>query len=244
MGSHQPRLPRRPRAIKASPGGGGAAFGVHPNGGVASLVPCIAELERYYAFASERWWENTLPPHVIVNLAARGQRQAPGWFGPYRWEVTGRAGARLHELMLAAEGGGRAPLEILQTLHVALVYLHCAERRIPAVHPRSGYHNLRFKREAEARGLRVERDGWRGWCRAAFTPEARALIQKEFRPDARKFSAFRVGDAPRARNKHRLWMCGCPIRARVAVPHFEALCKRCGQDFVLVEPGPRRGHLP
>jgi len=204
------------------------------------LVPCLAELERYYAFANRRWWGNALPRHVIINLAARGPRQTPGWFGPFRWELRGRAGSRLHELVLAAESAGADVLAVLATLHTAMVHLGC-EGTTQAVHPRSGYHGRRFRDEAQRRGLSAEKQGWRGWCQTRFPAATRRVIRKDFRPDRAKFAAFRLeAEGPGDPTRYRLWMCRpCRVRARVASDDFRATCDRCGRKFARVKK-PRR----
>jgi hypothetical protein len=117
-----------------------------------------------------------------------------------------------------------------------MVHLANAEAGLRDVHPSSGYHNRHFKREAEARGLLVKRDGHRGWCETRLAAGTQRLIQHDFRPDRRKFATFRPEEARApAPTKLRLWMCACPVRARIAVPDLDWTCNRCGTRIARVE---------
>jgi hypothetical protein len=144
------------------------------------------------------------------------------------------------EIVLAAEHLNHPPLEILHRLLIALVHLSNAQAGRRDDPPRRHYYTRAFKAEAEARGLRVEHDSWRGWARTILRPEARRRILEKFRPDAGVLAAGRPAAEPQGRPKRRPWQCACPVRhyvaARIAVRGW---CEVGGARYVLVEPQKR-----
>lgn len=163
---------------------------------------------------------------MVIVVAPGGRRKTPASFAPLRWQATRQPAHRPHEIALAAERLDLPPVEILHILLREMVHLANTEAGLRDHDPLRRYYNRLFRREAQVRGLEVQRDGRRGWGRTILSPEARRRIVEEFRPDPMRFAAFRPSeDRPKARNKHRLWECACPMKARVAVAHFRARCE-------------------
>jgi hypothetical protein len=207
---------------------------------LASLTPLIAELERFWDWANARLFGGQLPRRPIITVEPRRRRHGNGWFTAGCWRKTGTSSERPDEIVLAAEHLAEPPIEILHTLLRAMVSQANAQAGRRDVHPQGRYHTRHFKREAEGRGLRVERDGWRGWNRTILTPVTRRLILEEFRPEAAKFTAFRPALAlAGGKAKRHLWRCQCPIQFRR--PHLNILCRDCGALFERVERARRRG---
>ena len=204
--------------------------------------PLLAELERFYAWANAVFFAGCLYARVFINVAAKGFRKATGWFIPTRWQATADPAVRPHEIVLAAEHLNHPPLEILHSLLIAMVHLSNAQVGRRDYHPLRHYYSRAFKDEAEARGLRVERDGWRGWARTILLPSTRRRIVEDFRPDAGVFAAYRPEAEPKARPKRRPWECACPVRHYVAARiEVRGWCEVCGARYVLVEPQKRTG---
>ena len=95
---------------------------------------------------------------------------------------------------------------------------------------KGNYHNVEFRRKAKEYGLIIDHCG-----------------QTQYEPGSRFFSlmerhgvivpelALSTPPAKRAvaSPKLRLWMCGCPVRLRVAIPKLSARCLNCNQLFEL-----------
>jgi len=105
--------------------------------------------------------------------------------------------------------------------------------------PRSfafNYHNTQFREKAATLGLIVDR--WGNTCylpgnspffnllnEYGVTPPSLPPIEKQLSRMGRSGSS-----------KLKLWECGCPVKVRVAVPHFRARCLVCNSLFVKKDP--------
>jgi hypothetical protein len=97
---------------------------------------------------------------------------------------------------------------------------------------RSNYHNKQFRRKAADYGLLVSENGV-----TDYEPESpffdllrRHGVIVPRLPEPVRFQRRMES------SKLKLWMCGCPVRVRVAVPDFMARCEKCGNRFELVGP--------
>ena len=206
-----------------------------------SLRPLLAELERFYPWANQAFFAGRLSPDVMIVIAPGGRRDAPGAFAPERWQGTRQPGDRAHEIVLAAECLDLPPPEILHVVLREMIHLANAEDGRRDHDPERRYFNKHFRRQAEAVGLRVERDGRRGYGRTILCPESYRRIVEEFRPDPTAFSAFRPeAERPERPPKLRRGVCRCPRSAWTLSADPDAICKRCWADFTAVPPRKRR----
>ena len=95
---------------------------------------------------------------------------------------------------------------------------------------KGNYHNVEFRRKAKKYGLLIDHRGW-----TQYEPESLffSLLERHgvTVPDLELPAppAKRAAASP----KLRLWMCGCPVRLRVAIPKLSARCLNCNQLFEL-----------
>ncbi|MHB9080383.1 MAG: hypothetical protein ACYC3X_23155 [Pirellulaceae bacterium] len=94
---------------------------------------------------------------------------------------------------------------------------------------RSTYHNSEFRRKAAELGLLVSREGVTGYVpgSAFFSLLERYGVQVPFTAEP----IIRVQEERHGNSKLKLWVCGCPVRVRVAIKDFAAVCLRCGCRF-------------
>jgi len=96
--------------------------------------------------------------------------------------------------------------------------------------PSSGnYHNREFRLKASSLGLVIDKRGY-----TQYEPQSDFFrLLAEYNVTVPKLLGLQVTAKQPGRSKLKLWMCDCPIRVRVAVPHFDARCLRCGVKFKL-----------
>lgn len=136
----------------------------------------LEELYRAFDHFNNTFAENKLPK-VVITIQESGRRNAYGWFGNGFW--TDRlAGDSVPEINLSAEYLSRGPNGLLETLLHEMAHLWNAT--VANVRDCSGgqYHNKHFKLAAEQFGLKVERDGKRGWAYTSLTDVSEDAITK------------------------------------------------------------------
>lgn len=207
----------------------------------ARYSDAVKELERLYT-AAARLFKDTealLAAYPVILIQTRGRARArTGSYWKGVWCVGGkRTSARYPELTLASEGVGRPAIKIVETLLHEMVHHYCAIKKYKDVSGSSDYHTKVFKREAEAIGLTVERQGRRGFAATDLSPELEKTVKK-WKPSAK---AFRLAFAPprnaKAPTKLRKWTCGCGYGIRIAVDpdRVTLTCGTCGEDVGLAE---------
>lgn len=146
------------------------------------------ELYRAFDFFNNAFAENKLPK-VVITIQESGRRNAYGWFGNGFW--TDRlAGDSVPEINLSAEYLSRGADGLLETLLHEMAHLWNATVENVKDCSSGQYHNKKFKIAAERFGLKVERDGTRGWAYTSLTDISREAI-KAFEPDTEVFKSLR-----------------------------------------------------
>ena len=92
---------------------------------------------------------------------------------------------------------------------------------------RGNYHNREFRDKARSLGLIVDT---RGVTQYLDESPFIALL-RQFGVRSPILDPIAPDHVAHSKSKLKLWMCECPVRVRVAVPHFDALCMRCGAKF-------------
>jgi hypothetical protein len=200
---------------------------------IASLAPCVMELERAvrwaYAFTGDRDKES---PAVTVVIQSKGQRSMCAWFSEKRWST--REGALVHEITMCAEFLHEDPVQIVGTVMHEVAHLWNNDAGIKDCSD-SGRHNKKFKNTAEEMfGLEVENIGSRGWASTKLTKELRERIEKEFKPDFLAFDlARRIIEKPKDPSSMAKWTCPgeCQIVRVAAKQELDATCDRCQEKF-------------
>lgn len=146
------------------------------------------ELYRAFDFFNNVFADGKLPK-VVITIQESGRRNAYGWFGNGFW--TDRlAGDHVPEINLSAEYLSRGSNGLLETLLHEMAHLWNAT--VENIRDCSGgqYHNKHFKTAAERFGLKVSRDGKRGWAYTALTDVSREAIS-ELNPDTQLFKSLK-----------------------------------------------------
>jgi hypothetical protein len=131
------------------------------------------ELYRAFDHFNKIFTDNKLPKPVIT-IQESGRKNAYGWFGQGFW-FDKELETGVPEINLSAEYVARGAEQVLETLLHEMAHFYNAVNNIRDCS--SGqYHNKHFKSAAEKFGLKVTREGTRGFCRTALTEESQQAI--------------------------------------------------------------------
>ena len=151
-----------------------------------SINPALCELERAFTFFNKELFSGELDTKVIITIQSRGRKSVLGWHWAGKWK-NGEKDA-LAEINLSAEDlKSGDPYEIL--IHEMTHHLNF-QRGIRDV-SRNQYHNLHFKRAAEAAGLQVMKSGRAGFGITALGELAKEKIL-QFKPERQVFEILRI----------------------------------------------------
>ena len=196
-----------------------------------SVNPAIGELERAYQFFNEELFGGGLDSNVVITIQSRGRKSVLGWHWAGKWKIVDKT--HLAEINLSAEDlKSGDPYGIL--LHEMAHHLNF-QRGIRDV-SKNQYHNLHFKRAAEAAGLQVMKSGRAGFGITALGELAKEKLF-EFKPERQVFEILRIQEQARQITKLKKWSCACGVNVRVARPDFSATCNLCGSLFQLKDGG-------
>jgi hypothetical protein len=194
----------------------------------------VAELYKAFHKLNETYYDNSLPLPFIVILET-GKKNAYGWFTPSKvWKDTSGE-VEMHEIALSAEHMTRGTyLDIIETLHHEMIHLYCHTNDIKDTKKKGKYHNEAFKRESEARHLKVnqEADPKFGY---AFTELTDELITKveSFGLDPEAFKLARAIRQKKKRKPNRSkYVCtSCEYTLR-GKPNLRVTCGECGEELL------------
>ncbi len=113
---------------------------------------CAGYLKDIYNRVNRDWFEGELPDVTVTVMNCTGTL---GHFSLN--ECWLKQGKQYHELNVAAGGINREIEKVTATIIHESVHLYCFIHGIKDVSSRGMYHNLRFKEEAEKRGLMISK---------------------------------------------------------------------------------------
>lgn len=204
-----------------------------------TITPIIKALEA--GWASIQANHPTVPGAVILCGPAL-KAGLLGHFAPQHWQNT--AAEPLHEVLITAESLQRKPAQIMCTLIHEAAHASNNTKKVRDV-IRNGYHNKKFKLEAEMMGLTVHKDGNRGTAGTTIPDETTELYRDEIAQLKSVLKLYRrsfkkgTGSA-KPRQKSRMLKCECPCGfiIRLSRKVFEAtgiLCETCDEHFDIKE---------
>lgn len=150
-----------------------AANGRFVDSPATKMKKIYSELYRAFDHFNKYFANNSLPKPVIT-IQESGRKNAYGWFGNSFW-VDKEMDESVPEINISAEYVARGPDAVLETLLHEMAHFYNAVNDIKDCS--SGqYHNKHFKKAAEMFGLKVSREGNRGYCRTGITETSQAAI--------------------------------------------------------------------
>jgi len=132
-----------------------------------------AFLENAYNVLNRRFFDGELTPVVIT---VQSSPHAHGHYTPWKSWIQGGEGYR--EINLSAESLRRPIESVVATLQHESIHHYCELNNIKSVSRNGTYHNSRFRREAEKRGLIIDYDPRIGHSITYPGPEIMELVRE------------------------------------------------------------------
>lgn len=220
------------------------------------ILNATNELYRIFDALNENYFDGKLPKVVIT---IQSSVKAYGHFSSDRWknkaeeneiipdkevEVAKNEGEviKYHEINIAAEHLKRNIYHLCATLQHEMIHLYCHINDIKDTSNGNVYHNKRFKREAELRGLYIDRAPTIGWSLTEPTEEFMDFVES-IKVKKELFSFFRkisvkipsAKDPSKKTTKYTCPGCGEAVRGPLGL---NILCKDCN---LTMEPKDHKG---
>ena len=195
-----------------------------------NLTPMLNELNRIYDALNEHYFENELPEVFITIYPGKKKTQSVyGMFSPESWakadsieqsedgeDVIEKSDIH-HEIAISAEYFTRPTANWVATMVHEMVHLYCHENEIEDTSNGGRYHNKRFKKEAEKRGLVIDKADIIGWSVTSPTTELIQFVE-ELKINEEAFKYFRdtrfAESAPSVKKRYICPLCGLQIQAK------------------------------
>jgi hypothetical protein len=143
------------------------------------------ESNRVLAEAIKRFSLKIPVEKITVTIQSKGRKNALGWFWRNRW-----AKGAFHEINLCAEH--LKDHNMGETLIHELAHAENCHNEIADCDKTGRRHNKKFKVQAEALGLEVEKVGSLGWAFTKLTPVSEKFLA-DIKFDRSLFELFRAG---------------------------------------------------
>ena len=211
---------------------------------MTNTIRMTTELYRIYNALNERYWGGELPEVFITITPGKSKKSSVyGTFSADVWAKNGDVtydenGNEIieivdnrHEISMSAEYFTRPIPNWCATLQHEMVHLYCQVNNLKDTSNNNTYHNKTFKREAEKRGLIIEKEKTIGWSVTTPTHEFVDFISS-LNIDEDTFTYFRqtrFGATKTAPKKRYVCpMCGTQAQAKKGT---YLICGDCGKQM-------------
>lgn len=211
---------------------------------MTNTTDILNELYRIYEALNAHYFDSSLPePFIVIKQGKTKNKNVYGTFTAEAWahkdgeeinEETGETRTivnenKIHEIAMSGEYLSRPTANMCATLCHEMVHLYCKVNDIDDTSNNGVYHNNKFKREAQKRGLIIEKADTIGW--SVTTPSTEFIdFIKSLEVEEEVFKYFRetwLNITTKATPKKR-WV--CPICGQKAQAKKDAHigCWDCG----------------
>lgn len=212
----------------------------------STIEVAIKELHKGFRLLNERIFHNQLPlPAILVQNQGTRTRNILGWCTVDKIWADEKRTIQMYELNITAEFLNRPLAEVMATMLHEMVHLYCSVADIKDTSRSGGYHNKRFKAEAERFGFEVTFDKKNGWEHTALLPQTLAIIEGlDLDQEAFKIKRYTWGEATEENDEEleekpkkkpqNIWhcpSCGIEIKPKKKIK-LNIICGKCMKPFV------------
>lgn len=193
----------------------------------------LNELYKIYNALNEHYFNSSLPESfIVIKQGKTKSKNVYGTFTAEAWahkdgeevdETTGISRAiinenKIHEIAMSGEYLSRPTANMCATLCHEMTHLYCKVNDIDDTSNNGVYHNAKFKREAEKRGLIIEKADTIGW--SLTTPKAEFIdFINNLNIDEETFKYFRetwldMAIKPTPKKRWVCPVCGQQVQAK------------------------------
>lgn len=191
-------------------------------------------LYKIYDELNKKYYNSSLPDVVITIQDSKGKYY--GWFANERWKAVKEDAdpSAVHEINISPEHLTRPIQDICATLNHEMVHLYCFLNDIKDTTSNGKYHNKKFKKEAEERGLIITKANGIGWSVTEPTENFIGFVNSLDLADA--FPYFRItppkmsnAAASSSQRKYVCPCCGMKLRGKTGL---SVKCGDCNEYLV------------
>ena len=193
-----------------------------------SIIPAIQESERFIQFLIKRFNLN-IENNFIITIN-KANKNTLGYFMPKEHKDHFiNTTQDLHNININTLHLKKEDVNIYEVLAHELSHLVNNSNKIKDCCG-FGYHNKKFKEQAEKFLLKVEKTS-KGFNHTTPTEEF-ILMLEEFKPNKEVFNFCQnTNNKQKVGSRLRLYICDCGVKVRVAKNDFKALCLDCNTEF-------------
>lgn len=203
----------------------------------------IKELRRMFVFFNNYFYDGLLEEPVILIQTNGKHKNTLGWCTSEKIWTDKEKKTRYYEITICSEYLTREIEKIVGTLLHEMVHLHNLQYEIKDTSRSGSYHNKKFKKIAEEKGLIISYSKKIGWSLTELHPSTRLLIE-DLKPQKNLFKISRHShffdedgkddpDENKSKSSTRKYICpkcGNIIRATKDV---KVICGDCNIEFKL-----------
>lgn len=211
-----------------------------------TIEVAIEELHKGFRLLNDRIFNSQLPlPAILVQNQGTRTRNILGWCTVDKIWADDNQTIQMYELNITAEFLNRPLSEIMCTMLHEMVHLYCNVANIKDTSRKGGYHNKRFKTEAEKAGMAVTFNKSNGWAVTTLLPQTQAMIESlDLNQEAFKIKRYTWGEVatdgedpeekPKKKPPQNIWHCpGCGIEIKPKKKvKLNIICGKCMKPFV------------
>ena len=187
-----------------------------------NTINILNELYKIYNAINDEFFESTLPNiFITIKQGKTKSKNVYGTFTPNSWlhkdgEEIDEEGIskdiinekKIHEIAMSGEYLSRPFPNMCATLCHEMVHLFCEINHIEDTSNNGVYHNKRFKKEAEARGLIIEKAPIIGWSVTTPTADFISFVSAIDDLDEEVFNYFRQSFVASSKTTaKKRWVC-------------------------------------
>ena len=136
----------------------------------------IRELRKMFSEFNIKYFDGELKEPMIVVQTHGQKRSTLGWCSVHQIWSGEKEDEKEYEITICAEYLDRTFYEICGTLQHEMVHLYNIYNNIKDVNANGKTHNIKFKEQAEKRGLHIEKADKIGWSVTTLTNEMRNFV--------------------------------------------------------------------
>jgi hypothetical protein len=150
----------------------------------------VEELHKIFQLVNKHFFAGEELETPVITVQGQGRKRGIlGWCTVYPIWKDNNKEIQQWEINITAEYLNRPWIDITETMLHEMVHLYNTRAGVKDTSRGNVYHNKHFKKEAENRGLLVERDPKLGWAITRLSPEAQEIIEKwDIDPEAFKLA--------------------------------------------------------
>lgn len=201
-----------------------------------SIKKSIEAATLIFGAFNQHYFEGELKEPMILIQTNGRKVNAMGWCTINKIWNKQNTTEEEYEITLCGEFMGRGNYSISSTILHEMVHLYNLKHKIKDVNSNNKTHNLKFKEQAEQRGLHISKADGIGWSVSELTNESKSIIDDLNLPkDIFDWVRVKVEKPSNDKPKKETFKCICPKcnTTLTSKKNVRIVCIDCDVEFVV-----------